>query len=126
MFKVLSILVLVGVVAQQATAASFFQSLSFGSCVNVPLISDFDKARFLGVWYEQKRSNVFFEDNLKCVFATYSDRNETALTVVNRGFNVVTNKDEKAEGYAAVLNVAAPNKLEVSLDGNKPGQYSKL
>jgi lipocalin len=128
MFKLLSVLVLIGVAAQQAQAASFFSSLSAGSCATVPIIKDFDKARFLGVWYEQKRSNVFFEDNLKCVVATYTDRNDTiaAISIVNTGYNVVTLKDEKAEGYATVLNANEPNKLEASLNGNKPGQYSKF
>jgi lipocalin len=87
MFKLLTILALVAVAAQQAQAASFFGSLSFGSCKDTPIIADFDKARFIGRWYEQARSNVFFEDNLKCVFATYTDRNDTAISVVNRGLN---------------------------------------
>lgn len=30
---------------------------------------------------------------------------------------------DKAEGYAAVKNIAQPNKLEVSLSGNPPGKY---
>lgn len=46
MLKFASVLVAL-LVIENASAASFFQSISFGSCVDSPVISDFNKAKVI-------------------------------------------------------------------------------
>lgn len=61
---------------------------SFGSCsANIPTLPEFDSSRYLGLWYEVERFDYIFEKNLQCVTAEYSVKNETAITVNNKGFN---------------------------------------
>ena len=45
------------------------------------------KKKYAGTWYEIERSNVFFEEDVKCINATYQGFNATAVTVYNQSVN---------------------------------------
>ena len=121
MLRFLSALIVIFLVQKETEA------FSFGSCVEPPIIKDFDVSKYLGVWYENERSNVFFEKGLKCVFATYSAINNTAISVENRGFNPKKNEQRNASGVAVQPNAQEPNKLLVTFKNsfiNRAGSYN--
>merc|ERR1711973_689895 len=55
-----------------------------GKCPKVPVIQDFDLARYAGVWYEINRyPNSFQDKNGKCVTATYGAIDDVTVSVNN-------------------------------------------
>lgn len=61
---------------------------SFGGCPVYQPMPDFDRERFLGVWYEVERYFTVTELASKCISAAY-ERRPDGLLWVN---NVVTNR----------------------------------
>ena len=65
--------------------------LIFGSCSTIPegvhAIKPFNKAKYLGKWYEIARFDFTFERNLNNTSAEYSVNDDGTLKVVNRGYN---------------------------------------
>ncbi|MEO6187430.1 MAG: lipocalin family protein [Ginsengibacter sp.] len=96
-------------------------SLLLNSCRTIPkgvsAVSNFDKEKFLGKWYEIARLNYRFEKNLNNVTAEYSLKNNGTIKVVNRGYNFKKEKDEKAEGRAKFVGAGTVGKLKVSFFG---------
>ena len=52
---------------------------------DIPVVRNFDAARYMGVWHEIARLPAWFERGLENVTATYALEGET-LKIVNRGF----------------------------------------
>jgi len=100
------------------------------SCSSIPkgavAIKPFDKARYLGTWYEIARMDFRFERNLNNTTANYSLNNDGTIKVVNRGFNYVTNKWSEAIGKAKPRGNGDEAKLKVSFFGPFYGGYNVI
>ncbi len=84
---------------------------------NVVAISPFDKARYLGTWYEIARFDFRFEKNLNNTTASYSLKTDGGIRVVNRGYNTVSGKWKQAEGKARFVASDTVAMLKVSFFG---------
>merc|ERR1712130_695280 len=103
-----------------------------GKCKEDPLIKKFNLQKYAGLWYEQMRYPVRFQDdNSKCGTATYAAIDATTVSVNNTEISPIymnrdTNQTQHQLTY--ILGKAKqtdpkkfPNKLNVSFDfGTKP------
>ncbi|KAK0094088.1 hypothetical protein PV326_011835 [Microctonus aethiopoides] len=77
------------------------QTPGIGSCPPVKTISSFDPSKYVGLWYENRRSIPnFFELGGKCVTANYSAINESTIKVVNRKISPLTGTESVIVGSA--------------------------
>lgn len=99
-------------------AVSFF---SLNSCSSIPegvqAVHPFNKAKYLGKWYEIARLDFRFERNLNNTTAEYSLNKDSTIKVVNRGFNYKKNKWVEAIGKARFVKEDTIAMLEVSFFG---------
>lgn len=87
-------------------------------------ISGFDVKRYLGKWYEVARLENRFERGLEQVTATYTERSDGGVTVVNRGYNSEQQKWHASEGKAYFTGAATTGALKVSFFGPFYGGYN--
>jgi apolipoprotein D and lipocalin family protein len=70
------------------------------SCSTIPkgitAVTQFDKAKYLGKWYEIARFDFRFERDLNNTTAEYSANINGSIKVVNKGYNTRTNKWKSA------------------------------
>ena len=96
-------------------------------CTGVPdgltPVGDFQVERYLGTWYEIARFDHSFERGLSRVTATYEQRDDGTISVVNRGFNTATGKWDEAAGKARFAGAEDVASLEVSFFGPFYGGY---
>lgn len=85
--------------------------------VNVEVVKPFDANKYLGKWYEIARLDHRFERNLNNVTAEYSRGKDGKITVINRGFNTMTDEWEAADGEAAFVDSPNVGRLKVSFFG---------
>jgi apolipoprotein D and lipocalin family protein len=94
---------------------------SFTGCSNIPegavAVTPFDKAKYLGKWYEIARLDFKFERDLNNTTANYSVNEDGTIKVVNRGFNYKTNEWKEAIGIAKFRETDDVAKLKVSFFG---------
>ncbi|WP_270088948.1 lipocalin family protein [Sphingobacterium sp. SYP-B4668] len=102
----------------------FFLILSvsiFGSCQTIPdkaqAVTNFDKARYLGKWYEIARFDFKFEKDLKNTTAEYSLNEDGSIHVVNSGYDTIQLKQKQAIGKAKFVGEPTTAKLKVSFFG---------
>jgi apolipoprotein D and lipocalin family protein len=99
-----------------------FSALLF-SCASTPLtkeapiVEGFDKARYLGKWYEIARFDFAFEKNLNNTTAEYGLRDDGKISVTNRGYNYVKGKWTEAKAKARFVGAETRAALEVSFFG---------
>lgn len=100
------------------------------SCASIPKgavpVSPFDKAQYLGKWYEIARLDFRFERNLNNTTAEYSENPNGSIKVDNQGYNYVKGEWTQAIGKAKFRgdeNVAA---LEVSFFGPFYAAYNVI
>ncbi|MEN9361513.1 MAG: hypothetical protein RL095_3048 [Verrucomicrobiota bacterium] len=88
-------------------------------------VKGFRSSEYLGTWYEIARFDHFFERGLSQVTATYSQREDGGIRVLNRGFDGAKGEWREAEGKAYLL---APDRgqLRVSFFGPFYGPYLVL
>lgn len=84
---------------------------------NVEPVSDFDAQQYLGKWYEIARLDHSFEEGLSNVTATYSQREDGGIKVLNRGFNDEEGQWDEAEGKAYFVDDESTGWLKVSFFG---------
>ena len=84
---------------------------------NIQPVSNFDKARYLGTWYEIVRLDHSFERGLNNVTATYSLREDGGINVLNKGYNPNTQTWKEAEGKAYFVGDENTGHLKVSFFG---------
>ena len=74
------------------------------SCASIPegvqVVHNFEADRYLGKWYEIARLDHSFERGLSNVSATYSNREDGGIDVVNRGYNLKNQEWQEAKGRA--------------------------
>ena len=86
-------------------------------------ISNFEASRYLGKWYEVARLENRFERGLEQVTATYGERSDGGISVLNRGFDPVKNKWNESEGKAYFTGEPTTAALKVSFFGPFYGGY---
>ena len=96
-------------------------------CTGVPdgltPVDGFQVERYLGTWYEIARLDHPFERGLSRVTATYEQRDDGTIGVLNRGFNAGTGEWEEAAGKARFAGAEDIASLEVSFFGPFYGGY---
>lgn len=99
-----------------------FGIFTFMSCSTIPngvaAVKSFDKARYLGKWYEIARMDFRFERNLNNTTANYSLNDDgKSIKVQNKGFDYTTHKWKEATGKAKFVGDETTAMLEVSFFG---------
>lgn len=101
--------------------------LTLTACTGLPdgiePVSNFDKDRYLGRWYEIARLDHRFERNMARVTADYSLRDDGSIRVINRGYNTVKEEWDEAEGTAKFVGSDTVGHLKVSFFGPFYGSY---
>lgn len=105
-------------------------ALLFSSCSTIPegvvAIKPFDKAKYLGKWYEIARFDFRFERNLNNTTAQYSVKDDGTIKVVNRGYNYEKKKWEEATGIAKFVGKPDVAMLKVSFFRPFYGGYNVI
>ena len=98
------------------------------ACASIPAgvtaIDGFDVQRYLGKWYEIARLDHRFERDLEEISATYSQREDGGINVINEGRNTATGEWKKAEGRAYFVEQPHIARLKVSFFGPFYGGYN--
>jgi len=97
-------------------------------CATIPkgaaAVSNLDKTKYLGKWYEAARFDFSFEKNLNNTTAEYTLRKDGYIGVLNKGYNYKKNKWEQAQGKARFRGSDTVGELEVSFFGPFYGAYN--
>ncbi|XP_055602188.1 apolipoprotein D-like [Uranotaenia lowii] len=113
----LPLVILVGFLYFQPTAA---QIVSPGICPQYPVVQNFDVERYLGLWYEIKRYEQFFQLDGECVTAQYSINEEDGSVRVFNSMVVLPNQERQSDIGRAVVafpdEVPLQAKLNVTFD----------
>ncbi|MDQ6469050.1 lipocalin family protein [Flavobacterium sp. LHD-80] len=80
-------------------------------------VTNFDKAKYLGKWFEIARLDYKWEENLNNVTAEYSPNDNGTIKVDNRGYNVKKDKWEESIGKAKFVKKDDVGMLKVSFFG---------
>ncbi|SES77837.1 apolipoprotein D and lipocalin family protein [Nitrosomonas marina] len=101
--------------------------VSLTGCTGMPdgvvPVSNFDKQRYLGKWYEIARLDHSFERGLSHVTADYELREDGGIRVINRGFSAAESEWKEAEGKAYFVGNDDVGHLKVSFFGPFYGSY---
>ncbi|MDZ7280218.1 outer membrane lipoprotein Blc [Pantoea eucrina] len=89
-------------------------------------ITHFDASRYLGKWYEIARLDHRFERGKDHVTATYSERSDGGIRVVNRGYDVKKKAWSESEGKAYFTGDRQTAALKVSFFGPFYGGYNVI
>ncbi|MFA6341654.1 MAG: lipocalin family protein [Fibrobacteraceae bacterium] len=90
---------------------------------NVSVVTDFNKDKYLGKWYEIARLDFRFEKDLNNTTAEYL-LVQDKIKVINRGFNYKTLKWKEAVGKAKFKDNPTKGALLVSFFGPFYGEYN--
>ena len=105
-------------------------SIMLFSCSTIPkginAVTQFDKAKYLGKWYEIARFDFRFERDLNNTTAEYSANDNGSIKVVNKGYNTRTNKWKSATGKAKFVKDETIAMLKVSFFGPFYGGYNVI
>ncbi|NCA70977.1 MAG: lipocalin [Sphingobacteriia bacterium] len=86
-------------------------------------VRGFDAERYLGTWYEIARLDHAFERGLVQVSATYGQRDDGGIDVLNRGYDPVKSVWKEARGRAYFIEDPGVASLKVSFFGPFFGGY---
>ena len=93
-------------------------ALSALGCTGVPKglepVNGFEVERYLGKWYEIARLDHRFERGLSDVSATYTQRDDRAISVLNRGFSEEDGAWKEAHGTARFRGDPTVGSLKVT------------
>lgn len=89
-------------------------------------ITGFDAKRYLGKWYEISRLENRFERGLEQVTATYGERNDGGISVLNRGYDPLKEQWKESEGKAYFTGSVTTAALKVSFFGPFYGGYNVI
>ena len=96
-------------------------------CTGIPEglkpVTGFEPGRYLGKWYEIARLDHAFERNLSNVSATYTQKENGDIQVLNRGFNAKTGVWKQIVGKARFIQSDGIGSLKVSFFGPFYGGY---
>ncbi len=101
--------------------SSVIAIILLSSCASIPKgvqpISNFQKEKYLGKWYEIARLDYRFERNLNNATANYTIKENGNIRVENQGFNYKKNEWKKAIGNAKFRGSDKVGALKVSFFG---------
>jgi len=80
-------------------------------------VTNFDKARYLGKWYEIARLDYKYEKDMDNVTANYSLNDNGTIKVANKGYNVKKDEWEQSIGKAKFVKKDDVGMLRVSFFG---------
>lgn len=89
-------------------------------------ITHFDASRYLGKWYEIARLENRFERGLEQVTATYGQRSDGGISVLNGGYDPRKQKWNESEGKAYFTGAPTTAALKVSFFGPFYGGYNVI
>lgn len=89
-------------------------------------ITHFDASRYLGKWYEIARLENRFERGLEQVTATYGQRSDGGISVLNQGYDPRKQKWNESEGKAYFTGAPTTAALKVSFFGPFYGGYNVI
>jgi apolipoprotein D and lipocalin family protein len=99
-------------------------------CAQIPdgveAVGGFDTGRYLGKWYEIARLDHRFERGLSNVTATYREREDGSIDVLNRGYDAEAGEWREAQGRAKLAGPPGTAMLKVSFFGPFYGGYNVL
>jgi apolipoprotein D and lipocalin family protein len=111
-------------------ALAVFSVSVLAGCATIPdgvsPVDNFDKARYLGKWYEIARYDFVFERNLNNTSAEYDLRADGYIGVTNRGYNYKTNRWSETKGRAKFRGSDTAAALEVSFFGPFYAAYNVI
>lgn len=84
---------------------------------NAKAVTNFDKSKYLGKWYEIARLDFKYEKGLNNVTAEYSLNDNGTIQVDNKGYNVKKEKWEESIGKAKFVKSDNIGMLKVSFFG---------
>ncbi|MBK0368964.1 lipocalin family protein [Flavobacterium agrisoli] len=91
------------------------------SCKKMPekatAVQNFDKAKYLGKWYEIARLDYKWEKDMNNVTAEYSLNDNGTIKVDNKGYDVKKEKWEQSIGKAKFIEADNIGRLKVSFFG---------
>lgn len=97
------------------------------ACVSAPHgvepVAPFERARYMGKWYEIARLDHWFERGLQQVTAEYSLRDDGGVKVINKGYDPEKGEWERADGKAYFVDSPDKGYLNVSFFGPFYGAY---
>lgn len=100
------------------------------ACASIPkgavAVTQFDKEKYLGKWYEIARLDFKFERNLNNTTANYSVNENGTIKVDNQGYNVIKNEWTQAIGKAKFVGAPDIAMLKVSFFGPFYSGYNVL
>jgi len=105
------------------SAALYFLTGCVGVPDGVEPVESFEPSRYLGKWYEIARLDHSFERGLTEVTATYSQREDGGIRVVNEGYSMESGEWSRAEGKAFFVQGDDRGFLKVSFFGPFYGSY---
>ena len=114
----------------RTTSAFGFLALLFGlfSCKTIPegamAVTNFEKEKYLGKWYEIARIDFRFEKNLNNTTAEYSIKSNGDIKVDNKGYDTLQKKWKQSIGKAKFVGSDDVAKLKVSFFGPFYGGYN--
>lgn len=110
--------------------ATLFAALTITSCAVIPqgatAVKPFDKARYLGKWYEIARFDFRFEKDLNNVTAEYSQNDDGTIKVHNRGYNYIKKEWSEVFGKAKFAGDENTAMLKVSFFGPFYSPYNVI
>lgn len=99
-------------------------------CATIPkgavAVTPFDKARYLGKWYEIARIDFIFEKDLNNTTAEYSLNENGTIKVDNKGYNTKKGINTQAIGKAKFVKKDTVGMLKVSFFGPFYGGYNVI
>ena len=95
--------------------------VGLSACTGVPEkitpVTQFQATPYLGQWYEIARLPHPFEEGLSRVTATYAERDDGGISVLNRGYSAEDKEWSEAEGKAYFVEDPQTGHLKVSFFG---------
>lgn len=96
-------------------SCSQYKAQTDKAMINNSTVKTLDLNRYLGTWYEIARFDHSFEKNLVGVTATYSEKPDGKIKVINKGYlNTLDGREKIAEGKAKIPDKNEPGRFKVS------------
>jgi apolipoprotein D and lipocalin family protein len=99
---------------------------SFLSCKttqDLPTVEKVEISKYTGQWYEIARLPNSFEKGLECVTATYTQKSNGKIEVLNRGYSSDKGRYKTAKGTAWIPDSNFPGRLKVTFFWPFSGNY---
>ena len=97
--------------------------LSCKTTQDLPTVEKVDISKYTGQWYEIARLPNSFEKGLECVTATYTQKSNGKIEVLNRGYSSTKGSYKTAKGTAWVPDSKYPGRLKVTFFWPFSGNY---